>query len=857
MSDNDVRFTITAEDNASEELEDVGDNVERTGERTAKSWAKAEDASKKFTLALTAVGAAALTMGYVAVKAYNESEQVTTRLTKLILNQNGATMANVDALKNQAAAMQRVTTYGDDVVMMAQSQFATFDLSSESIQRLIPGFLDMAAAEKGAAISMQEMKDLSQGFGKALVGQADALVKQGFIFSDLQKEILKTGTEQEKITVLTEVMGRTYSGMAAAMRNTFQGQMIVAQNTLGDFMELIGEAITVYLKPMIVAFNQWTEAMGGPAAAMEFLTNAIAVLAPYLPIVAGAIAGALVPAMIALASSIWGVIAPLLPFMAAGAALAALGYAMYLAWENAPVVFWMLAGAIAAVAGGIMILLMPALIAQAAAWWATAAAVWAAYAPVLGTIALFAAVGVAIGLVTYAIYSLYVAWQTNMYGIQEIASTVWAFITTTIGESMGIISSVVFESLQAVLGFFVDILGVMFQTVVDVFSGIGSFIVGTIGFLLALFTGAGKEKMNLAFAVMMGGVQNIAIGIMNGVIGVIEKGLNRVIDLAKELAKKLSILPGFGAINAVIQAIPALSLPRIASVDTSVPGGLAAFVGEDLKATMAKAMGEASAAFAGIGGVTTDSGGGGGGGGGKDTAATAEKKAAEALKKEIEGNINDLAKRRSDTQSNRDQVTREIEKIDDELAREKREGVKQNAALVAKRAELAKQQTADTAELAKLDKQLSRAEGDLASAKRKEIAAKEAEAAQQKEFRETDDIIAEQKRAEAAAEEAKRKADAERKKNGTATSTASGPSTVATPPSTPSAPSAPSVPSNILGGGLAAQGIVLLDVNGSGDKTYYFDIHDNEFYGDDEDFAMRIGKTLMGLINQNTAVPTT
>ncbi len=297
------------------------EGASRDAKALGDSFRAAEAGSKVFAAGLAAVGAGLVAFGVKSVQAFNESEQITTKLTKLILNQAGATMKQVDSLKAQAAAMQAVTPYGDELVMQAQAQLATFDLSTDAIQKLIPGFLDMMSVEKGTAISMETMKDEANGLGKALVGQTDMLVKQGFIFTKLQKEILKTGTEEQRLQVITEVMGKTYGGLALQLRNTFQGQMQAAQNTLNDFMELVGKAITERLTPLVGALNNWMAAMGGPAGMMQHLTDLGNQWAAWLPVIIGLIIGGLVPALSAAAVSMWSLFAPLAPFLAIGAAI--------------------------------------------------------------------------------------------------------------------------------------------------------------------------------------------------------------------------------------------------------------------------------------------------------------------------------------------------------------------------------------------------------------------------------------------------------------------------------------------------------------------------------------------------------
>jgi hypothetical protein len=86
-------------------------------------------------------------------------------------------------------------------------------------------------------------------------------------------------------------------------------------------MELIGEGITNKLTPLIRAINEWAAAMGGPEGIMKRLTEEGKKMQEWIYPLAGAIMGALVPALWAAAAGMWATFAPLLPFVAAGAAL--------------------------------------------------------------------------------------------------------------------------------------------------------------------------------------------------------------------------------------------------------------------------------------------------------------------------------------------------------------------------------------------------------------------------------------------------------------------------------------------------------------------------------------------------------
>jgi hypothetical protein len=285
-----LALILKLQDQMSKDLKAAMGNVEKETSKTLGAvgsfFGKASDQAQALTKAVqtlaVAGGAGLVYYGKKSVDAYNESVEVATKLEKIILNLNGATMDNVEALKRQARELQKVGVFGDDVVMAAQAQLATFDLTSESIEKVIPGLLDMMAAEKGMNATMQDSKDIAQGLGKAFNGQYDMLVKQGFIITDVQKKMIEFGDEQTRAEAITQILGTTYNGLNQEMRKTFQGQMIAAKNTMGDFMELVGQFITEHLQPMVTKFNEWTDAMGGADGVFNALKTKIQELISFI-----------------------------------------------------------------------------------------------------------------------------------------------------------------------------------------------------------------------------------------------------------------------------------------------------------------------------------------------------------------------------------------------------------------------------------------------------------------------------------------------------------------------------------------------------------------------------------------------
>lgn len=285
------------------------------------AFKKAEGGSFALLGGLTAAAAGAVVFGAKSMEAYNASVEASTKLRTNLLNVKGATEDHVKALQDQAAQLQRVGVIEDDAIIAGQSQLATFNLQGSTIQKLTPKIADMVAQLKGHNATAEDMVTINNLVGKVMTGNVGALSKYGVSLSESQKQMLAQGDETQRANVLNEVLAQNYGKVNEELRKTPQGQMTSFKNTFGDFMELAGEFTSNLIGPLIGGFNDWFESMGGPEGVMKALKDTFEALSPWLPVIAGAIIGGLVPAFVAMGAAIWGALAPLLPFIAAGAAL--------------------------------------------------------------------------------------------------------------------------------------------------------------------------------------------------------------------------------------------------------------------------------------------------------------------------------------------------------------------------------------------------------------------------------------------------------------------------------------------------------------------------------------------------------
>jgi hypothetical protein len=134
-------------------------------------------------------------------------------------------------LQEQAAALQKVTTAGDETIIKGQALIATFTQNEEEIKKSTEAALNLSAAVG---------VDLNAAFllmGKAASGETSTLSRYGII---LDEGIPKS----EKFAAVLGLIEDKMGGRAQAAAETFSGRVAQLSNAFGDLTERLGEGIT-------------------------------------------------------------------------------------------------------------------------------------------------------------------------------------------------------------------------------------------------------------------------------------------------------------------------------------------------------------------------------------------------------------------------------------------------------------------------------------------------------------------------------------------------------------------------------------------------------------------------------------
>ncbi len=259
----------------------MGKNVNiKLGANIQDFQSKMKTASKGFkkTAASLKKTGKALTMGLTApltafaaasIKAFDTQAKAEAKLMTALKGNEAA----FKSLTTQAQELQKVTIFGDEETMAAQSMLASMGLEEEAIKRLTPLIQDMATAK---GMNLSAAADL---VAKSVGSSTNALSRYG-----IQIEGAVGSTERLDSAVIA-LQGQ-FKGQAEAAAKAGAGGLKQLQNRFGDLMEQIGAMLIPVLNKLIDWVNKgitaWTNLDSGLKIAIVTLGGVLAAIGPMV-----------------------------------------------------------------------------------------------------------------------------------------------------------------------------------------------------------------------------------------------------------------------------------------------------------------------------------------------------------------------------------------------------------------------------------------------------------------------------------------------------------------------------------------------------------------------------------------------
>lgn len=156
------------------------------------------------------------------------------------------------------------------------------------------------------------MVNYATQLGKALEGNMSGMADRGFSLTEAQKQIIETGTDLERVAVLTEMINQNWAGLAESLAKTPEGRIQSFKNKMGDLGEIIGGRVVGGVLKLLDAVDRLIDNTAG-SGAIEWVTGGINSIINGLVWMIDK-----VNAVGRFASANWHIIEPILVGMAAG-----------------------------------------------------------------------------------------------------------------------------------------------------------------------------------------------------------------------------------------------------------------------------------------------------------------------------------------------------------------------------------------------------------------------------------------------------------------------------------------------------------------------------------------------------------
>lgn len=219
--------------------------------KTADGFAgKLGKAAKIGAAAFAVAGAAALKFGIDAAKAAAEDEASQKKLAKALQNTTKASDKQIASTEDWISTQQMAFGVSDSKLRPALQRLAASTKDIGKAQKLTNLALDISAG------TGKDLATVANALGKAYDGNLSALKKLGI---PLDANIVKS----KDFNAATKALAATFRGQAATAAGTFQGQLNILNERVGEFQEGIGAKLLPYLSRALKAVMLVADGFGG------------------------------------------------------------------------------------------------------------------------------------------------------------------------------------------------------------------------------------------------------------------------------------------------------------------------------------------------------------------------------------------------------------------------------------------------------------------------------------------------------------------------------------------------------------------------------------------------------------------
>ena len=452
----------------------------------------------KMGLAMSGLGAfasvgAIVDYGKKALETAKSAELSQTLLRNSLANNNSLydkSAESLDAAQKQlneyASKWGQVGVISAGTIRAGYQELNKWNVPVDKVEGLSEALTNLVAGKFGINATAEDAQLASQAIGRAFNGDVAGLSKMKIPLTEAQKEIIKNGTEAERLAAINEVVNGTFSKQNEILANTPDGQLKRMKNQQAALMATIGKG----LLPMQKAF-------------IDMVSTIMPIVAPVIQDIFNTFSGAFTWIAQVITENKETIKTNLTEGMnVVKSVLSTVGGVIKWCTENLgfllPVLKVIVAGFVAfnVIAGVIPILV----------------SIFNAFMTVIKVVRLLSMlmmtnpILLAITAIAISLYLLIDNWET----VKEVALSVWDAISTYAAELWNSLVSGCMEFVNGVIEVVTPIYNRFMEIMSPILDGVMQIFNGIIDFLVGVFTG----NWDMAFSGL--------VKIFNGYFGIIK-----------------------------------------------------------------------------------------------------------------------------------------------------------------------------------------------------------------------------------------------------------------------------------------------------------------------------------------------
>lgn len=181
---------------------------------------------------------------------YQNVQQANVQLKTIMEQRMNATDEDIKKVNEVIKAQTDLGVVSGTTQKMGAQQIATFLKEKGTLETLIPTMNDLVVQQKGVNATQEDARTVANLMGKAMMGQTSALKRVGITFSDAQANIMKYGNEQQRASMLAQIITENVGHMNAELAKTDAGQLKQIEMGFASIKVKIGEVVSQWL-PLI------------------------------------------------------------------------------------------------------------------------------------------------------------------------------------------------------------------------------------------------------------------------------------------------------------------------------------------------------------------------------------------------------------------------------------------------------------------------------------------------------------------------------------------------------------------------------------------------------------------------------